>query len=57
VQRHGDSIRVQLAGALPAAADITPAAAAHLRLAPGQQIWAAVKASETTAYPAQPATE
>ena len=52
VQRHGDNLRVQLDGALPVAADVTPAAAAQLRLAPGQPVWAAVKAAETRAYPA-----
>ncbi|MEV4493709.1 ABC transporter ATP-binding protein [Micromonospora coxensis] len=52
VQRHGDNLRVQLTGALDAAADVTPAAVAQLRLVPGQQVWAAVKASETRAYPA-----
>jgi molybdate transport system ATP-binding protein len=50
--RHGDNLRVQLDGALPAAADVTPNAAAQLRLVPGQQVWAAVKAAETRAYPA-----
>ncbi|MFF5174458.1 ABC transporter ATP-binding protein [Micromonospora sp. NPDC000089] len=54
VQRHGDNVRVQLGGDLPAAADVTPAAAAQLRLAPGQRVWAAVKAAETRAYPAAP---
>jgi molybdate transport system ATP-binding protein len=54
VESYGDSIRVHLAGVLPAAADVTPAAAAQLRLAPGQPVWAAVKASETTAYPDTP---
>jgi len=52
IQRHGDNLRIQLAGALPAAADITPAAAAHLQLTPGRPVWAAVKATETRAYPA-----
>jgi molybdate transport system ATP-binding protein len=53
VTRHGDHVRVQLAGGPgEAAADVTPAAAATLRLAPGQPIWAAVKATETRAYPA-----
>jgi molybdate transport system ATP-binding protein len=52
IQRHGDNLRVQLAGPVMAAADITPAAASHLRLSPGQQIWAAVKAVETRTYPA-----
>ena len=53
VTRHGDYVRVQLAGGPgEASADITPAAAAALRLAPGRRLWAAVKATETRAYPA-----
>ncbi|GLH96637.1 ABC transporter ATP-binding protein [Phytohabitans aurantiacus] len=52
IQRHGDNLRVQLDGPIVVAADITPAAAAHLHLAPGQTVWAAVKATETRAYPA-----
>jgi molybdate transport system ATP-binding protein len=54
IQRHGDNLRIQLAGPIAVAADITPAAAAHLHLAPGQTVWAAVKAAETRAYPAAP---
>jgi molybdate transport system ATP-binding protein len=54
LQRHGDNLRVQLAGPVGVVADVTPAAAAHLKLAPGQQVWAAVKAAETRAYPATP---
>ena len=52
IQRHGDNLRVQLDGPIAVAADITPAAAAHLRLGPGAAVWAAVKATETRAYPA-----
>jgi molybdate transport system ATP-binding protein len=52
LQRHGDNLRIELAGPIVVAADITPAAAAHLHLAPGQPVWAAVKATETRAYPA-----
>jgi molybdate transport system ATP-binding protein len=52
IHRHGDNLRIQLEGPLTTAADITPAAAAQLHLAPGRQIWAAVKATETHAYPA-----
>jgi molybdate transport system ATP-binding protein len=52
IQRHGDNLRVQLAGPVPVFADITPAAAAYLKLAPGQPVWAAIKATETRAYPA-----
>ncbi len=54
VQRHGDNLRVQLSGPVTAAADITPAAATHLHLHPGQEVWAAVKAAETRTYPATP---
>ncbi|MFY1671414.1 ABC transporter ATP-binding protein [Plantactinospora sp. WMMB334] len=52
VQRHGDNLRIQLTGPVRAAADVTPLAAAHLRLTPGQPVWAAVKATETRVYPA-----
>jgi molybdate transport system ATP-binding protein len=52
LQRHGDNLRIQLDGPVTVAADVTPAAAAHLRLAPGQAVWVAVKAAETHAYPA-----
>jgi molybdate transport system ATP-binding protein len=53
VTRHGDNMRVQLSGGPgETSADVTPAAAAALRLTPGQQVWAAVKATETRAYPA-----
>jgi molybdate transport system ATP-binding protein len=52
IQRHGDNLRIQLTGPITAAADVTPAAAAQLRLAPGEEVWAAVKATETRGYPA-----
>ncbi|MDY7088052.1 MAG: ABC transporter ATP-binding protein [Actinomycetota bacterium] len=52
VSRHGDSLRIELGGALPAAADITPAAAVHLGLEPGREVWASVKATEVRAYTA-----
>jgi molybdate transport system ATP-binding protein len=51
IQRHGDNLRVRLDGPITVAADITPAAAAHLDLEPGRRLWAAVKATETRAYP------
>ncbi|GIJ47939.1 ABC transporter ATP-binding protein [Virgisporangium aliadipatigenens] len=54
LQRHGDNLRIQLDGPVTVAADVTPAAAAHLNLAPGQEVWVAVKAAETHAYPATP---
>ncbi len=52
IERRGDHVRVDLAGPLPIAADITPAALADLELAPGTKVWAAVKATETSTYPA-----
>ena len=52
IERHGDLIRVRLDGTLPAAADVTAAAAAELDLVPGVQVWAGVKATEAHAYPA-----
>jgi molybdate transport system ATP-binding protein len=51
IQPNGDNLRVQLTGPITAAADITPAAAAHLHLTPGAEVWAAIKATETRAYP------
>ncbi|MFI6325198.1 ABC transporter ATP-binding protein [Nonomuraea sp. NPDC050556] len=52
LERHGDNIRIHLEGPITAYADVTPVAVADLDLAPGQQIWASVKATETHAYPA-----
>ncbi|MEV4560074.1 ABC transporter ATP-binding protein [Kitasatospora sp. NPDC049285] len=52
LDQHGDRIRVDLAGPLPLAADLTPTAAADLDLTPGARVWAAVKATQTHAYPA-----
>jgi molybdate transport system ATP-binding protein len=53
IQHHGDNLRVRLDGPISVAADITPAAAAQLHLEPGQELWVAVKASETRAYPGE----
>jgi molybdate transport system ATP-binding protein len=52
VEPHGDQVRVLLDGPVSASADITPAALAELRLTEGDAVWAAVKATETHAYPA-----
>ena len=56
IERHSDNIRIHLHGPIGAAADITTAAAADLHLAPGGELWAAVKATETHTYPARPGT-
>ncbi|WP_432058631.1 ABC transporter ATP-binding protein [Streptomyces sp. bgisy022] len=49
---HGDRVRADLTGELPLAADLTTVAAAELGLRPGAPVWAAVKATQTHAYPA-----
>ena len=52
LEQQGDVVRVRLAGPLEAAVDVTALAVAELHLAPGTQVWAAVKATETAVYPA-----
>ncbi|MEG3631780.1 ABC transporter ATP-binding protein [Streptomyces poriticola] len=52
LETHGDRIRADLTGELPLAADLTTVAAAELGLRPGAPVWAAVKATQTHAYPA-----
>ena len=48
----GDRVRVRVAGPVPLVAEVTPAAAAELRLADGGPVWATVKATEVSIYPA-----
>jgi molybdate transport system ATP-binding protein len=52
VEQYGDRVRIEFAGAPSVAAEITTAAAAELDLVPGREVWVAVKATETHAYPA-----
>ncbi|MEU5716065.1 ABC transporter ATP-binding protein [Streptomyces sp. NPDC020403] len=52
LETHGDRIRADLTGGLPLVADLTAVAAAELGLHPGAPVWAAVKATQTHAYPA-----
>ncbi|MYW64342.1 ATP-binding cassette domain-containing protein [Streptomyces sp. SID8379] len=52
METHGDQIRADLTGELPLAAGLTTVAAAELGLHPGAEVWAAVKAAQTHAYPA-----
>ena len=52
LETHGDQIRADLTGELPLAADLTTVAAAELGLHTGAPVWAAVKATQTHAYPA-----
>jgi molybdate transport system ATP-binding protein len=48
----GDRVRVRVTGSMPIVAEVTPAAAGELRLADGGPVWASVKATEVTVYPA-----
>ena len=48
----GDRVRVRVAGPVPVVAEVTPAAAAELRLADGGPVWATIKATEVAVYPA-----
>ena len=49
---ESDRVRVQVDGAPPIVAEVTPAAAAELRLADGGPVWISVKATEIDVYPA-----
>ncbi|MFL6227040.1 MAG: TOBE domain-containing protein, partial [Actinomycetes bacterium] len=48
----GDRVRIRVAGTVPVVAEVTPAAAGELHLADGGPVWATVKATEVTTYPA-----
>jgi molybdate transport system ATP-binding protein len=52
VELAGQTARVRCTGALDVTAEVTAASVASLRLQPGLQAWATVKASEVRAYPA-----
>jgi molybdate transport system ATP-binding protein len=52
VDLEGERARVQVAGPPTVVAEVTPAAVADLALAPGQEVWASVKAAEVSVYPA-----
>jgi len=49
---EGDRIRVQIVGEPSIVAEVTPQAAAELRLSDGGQVWATVKATAVDVYPA-----
>ena len=51
VEQHAHTTRVRLDGVPSVLADVTTATVAELRLAPGIELWAAVKATEVQAYP------
>jgi molybdate transport system ATP-binding protein len=52
IDHQADRVRVRLDGPVPLVAEITPAALDALVLRPGDGIWATVKATEITTYPA-----
>ncbi|HTN78070.1 MAG TPA: ABC transporter ATP-binding protein [Acidimicrobiales bacterium] len=52
VDRLADRVRVRLVGEVPLVAEVTPGAVADLGLEPGVAVWATVKATEVTLYPA-----
>ena len=49
---EGDRVRVIVAGAVPVTAEVTPAAVAELELTAGAAVWASIKATEVSVYPA-----
>jgi molybdate transport system ATP-binding protein len=49
---HGSAVRVQLDAGFPLLADVTPEALAAIDVIPGEQLWASVKATEISVYPA-----
>jgi molybdate transport system ATP-binding protein len=49
---EGERVRVRMGGAVPIVAEVTTAAVSELGLADGGDVWASVKASEITVYPA-----
>jgi molybdate transport system ATP-binding protein len=51
VDPEGDRWRIRLDGPVPLVAEITPAAAAELRLADGGDVFAVIKATEVDVYP------
>ena len=52
IDRRADRVRVRLTGEVPLVAEITAAALDALALQPGDRIWATVKATDITTYPA-----
>ena len=51
MELHGDQVRLDLVGDLRLTADLTQGAVAELGLVEGSEVWAAVKATQTHAYP------
>jgi len=49
---HGDRVRARITSEVPLVAEVTPAAVRDLHLIPGADVWAVVKATEVSTYPA-----
>ena len=49
---EGERVRVRVGGIVPIVAEVTTAAVSDLALADGGEVWASVKASEISVYPA-----
>lgn len=52
IEALGDRVRVHVGGKLPLVAEVTAAAVTDLGLHEGKHVWAGVKATEVSAYPA-----
>jgi molybdate transport system ATP-binding protein len=52
IDEHLDRVRISLDGTVPLVAEITPGALAELSLHPGDEVWAAFKATEVVIYAA-----
>lgn len=52
VDTYLQRVRVRLGGPIAIIAEITPAALRDLGLRPGDEVWASVKATDITTYPA-----
>lgn len=52
IEALGDRVRIHIGGTLPLVAEVTAAAVTDLDLHEGKDVWAGVKATEVSAYPA-----
>jgi molybdate transport system ATP-binding protein len=52
VDSHGDRVRARITSEVPLVAEITSGAVRDLHLVPGAEVWAVVKATEVSTYPA-----
>ena len=52
IELLGDRVRVQIIGPVPLVAEVTPAALHDLGLSTGSPVWAALKATDITVFPA-----